>query len=66
LAAALQNKLKLSPGDCFAILSPNSPEYPLLLLAAAEAGLVASTINPLYSSGTYYMAIDNEHPLWPT
>jgi acyl-CoA synthetase (AMP-forming)/AMP-acid ligase II len=34
-------------GDVFAIICPNVLEYPVALLAVAEAGGVATTINPL-------------------
>ena len=34
-----------------ATLLPNMPEYPILYMAAAEAGLVVTPLNPLYSPG---------------
>ncbi len=39
--------LGLSKGDHIAVLAPNVPEWPLLLLGAAKAGLVLVTINPV-------------------
>jgi fatty-acyl-CoA synthase len=39
--------LGLQQGDHIAILAANVPEWPLLLMAAAKAGLVLVTINPL-------------------
>ena len=34
-----------------AALLPNIPEYPILFMGAAEAGLVVSPLNPLYTTG---------------
>ena len=34
-----------------AALLPNMPEYPILFMAAAEAGLVVCPLNPLYTPG---------------
>lgn len=31
---------------------PNIPEYPIALLGSTEAGLVVTTFNPIYTSGT--------------
>ena len=42
--------LGLQQGDHIAILAANVPEWPLLLMAAAKAGLVLVTINPLLRS----------------
>jgi fatty-acyl-CoA synthase len=39
--------LGLQQGDHIAILAANLPDWPLLLMAAAKAGLVLVTINPL-------------------
>jgi fatty-acyl-CoA synthase len=39
--------LGLQKGDHIAILAANVPDWPLLLMAAAKAGLVLVTINPL-------------------
>lgn len=33
------------------ICLPNIPEYAVALLGAAEAGLVTTTINPIYTAG---------------
>jgi len=38
-------------GDVVAALLPNMPEYPILFMGAAEAGLVLTTLNPLYTAG---------------
>lgn len=56
LASALQETFQLAKGDCFAVIAPNVPEYPMLLLAGAEAGLVATTVNPLYTPGKKVIA----------
>src|SRR5438094_7481207 len=39
--------LGLQQGDHIAILAANVPDWPLLMMAAAKAGLVLVTINPL-------------------
>jgi len=39
--------LGLQKGDHIAILAANMPDWPLLMMAAAKAGLVLVTINPL-------------------
>jgi acyl-CoA synthetase (AMP-forming)/AMP-acid ligase II len=41
----------LKKGDCFAILSPNLPEYVIAFHAVASLGGVVTTINPLYTAG---------------
>jgi fatty-acyl-CoA synthase len=39
--------LRLRKGDHIAVLAANLPEWPLLLLGAAKAGLVLVTVNPV-------------------
>ncbi|XP_032681987.1 4-coumarate--CoA ligase 1-like [Odontomachus brunneus] len=39
----------LFPGDTIAIILPNMPEYPIIILAANEAGLTPTLINPAYT-----------------
>src|SRR5260370_35795406 len=39
--------LGLHKGDHIAVLAANLPEWPLLMLGAAKAGLVLVTINPV-------------------
>lgn len=51
LAVRLQKKLNLKRGDVVGICLPNIPEYAIALLAAAEAGLVTTTFNPIYTAG---------------
>ncbi len=51
LAVRLQKKLNLKRGDVIGICLPNIPEYPIALLGSAEAGLITTTINPIYTAG---------------
>jgi len=39
----------LKPGDKFAIMMPNLPQYPIALFGALKAGLVVVNTNPLYT-----------------
>ncbi|KAJ6633242.1 4-coumarate--CoA ligase 1 [Pseudolycoriella hygida] len=49
MAVRLQKNFNLKRGDVVGICLPNVPEYPIALLGAAEAGLVTTTINPIYT-----------------
>ena len=49
VAAALAARFE--PGERVAVWSPNSPEWVLLQLGAALAGLVLVTVNPAYRAG---------------
>lgn len=40
-------------GDILAVMLQNIPEYPVIVLGALEAGLVVSTVNPIYTYGKY-------------
>jgi hypothetical protein len=51
LGKALRKKLNLQEGDVIALLLPNVPEFPIAVLGALEAGLVVTTLNPVYTSG---------------
>lgn len=51
-AYRLRNDFKLKPGDVVAISMPNVPEYAIVVLAAMEAGLTITTVNPTYSAGS--------------
>jgi acyl-CoA synthetase (AMP-forming)/AMP-acid ligase II len=42
-------RLGLGKGDVCAILSPNTPEYPIAMLAIAKLGAIATTASPLYT-----------------
>lgn len=46
---ALRKHLKLNKGDVVAFLLPNIPEYPIALIGTMKAGLVVTTLNPLYT-----------------
>ncbi|XP_052866177.1 uncharacterized protein LOC128272414 [Anopheles cruzii] len=50
LAIRLQRKLNLKSGDTIAVCLSNIPEFPLVTLGAIEAGLVVTTINPIYTA----------------
>jgi len=43
-------RLGASKGDVMAIIMPNSPDYVVTFLGASEAGLVVTTLNPIYTS----------------
>lgn len=51
LAIRLQKKLNLQIGDVIAVCLPNIPEFPIAALGAIEAGLILTTINPIYTAG---------------
>ncbi|XP_069685505.1 uncharacterized protein [Periplaneta americana] len=48
--AASLHRIGLQPGDTIAIIMPNSPEWPIVILGALEAGIVATTVNPSYTA----------------
>jgi len=48
-AAYLQQELKLKKGDKFAIMLPNTLQYPIALFGALRAGLTVVNVNPLYT-----------------
>jgi acyl-coenzyme A synthetase/AMP-(fatty) acid ligase len=39
-------------GDTLAVVLPNIPEFPLVMLGAIEAGLTVTTVNPAFTPGT--------------
>ncbi|EFA01538.1 4-coumarate--CoA ligase 1-like Protein [Tribolium castaneum] len=45
----LRKKLKLQKGDVVALLLPNSPEFIMATIGALKAGLVVTTLNPIYT-----------------
>ncbi len=49
-AAFLQQDLGLIKGDKFAIMVPNTLQYPIALFGALLAGLVVVNVNPLYTA----------------
>ncbi|XP_070492543.1 uncharacterized protein [Chironomus tepperi] len=50
LAIRLQTSLNLLPNDTIAICIPNSIEFPIVALGGCEAGMIVTTINPVYTS----------------
>jgi long-chain acyl-CoA synthetase len=49
-AAYLQNDIGLCKGDKFAIMIPNTLQYPIALFGALMAGLTIVNVNPLYTA----------------
>ena len=49
-AAYLQKELGLKKGDKFAIMVPNTLQYPIALFGALKAGLTVVNVNPLYTA----------------
>jgi len=49
-AAYLQQNLGLKKGDRFAIMVPNTLQYPIALFGALLAGLTVVNVNPLYTA----------------
>ena len=49
IAAALQQRDFLQPGDRVAIHLPNILQYPVVAMAILKAGLVLVNVNPLYT-----------------
>jgi len=49
LAAYLQQDLGLKKGDKFAIMLPNTLQYPIAVFAGLMAGLTVVNVNPLYT-----------------
>jgi len=49
-AAYLQKDLKLAKGDKFAIMIPNTLQYPIALFGALISGLTVVNVNPLYTA----------------
>lgn len=49
LAAFFQKDLLLKKGDRIAIMLPNVLQYPIILLAALQLGLIIVNLNPLYT-----------------
>ena len=40
--------------DVIAVVLPNTPEFPLIFFGAIEAGMVVTTVNPVFTPGMYY------------
>ncbi|VEN46051.1 unnamed protein product, partial [Callosobruchus maculatus] len=50
LSKSIRQKLKLQKDDIVAIFLPNIPEYIICCLGIMEAGLVVTTMNPIYTA----------------
>ncbi|XP_063365005.1 uncharacterized protein LOC134653554 [Cydia amplana] len=49
LAANLRKKFGINDRDTVGVISPNSPEYPIVALGALDAGATLTTFNPIYT-----------------
>lgn len=49
-AASLRKKFKIKDGDAVAVMLPNVPDYPLVVMGILEAGGIVTTINPVYTA----------------
>jgi acyl-CoA synthetase (AMP-forming)/AMP-acid ligase II len=49
--AASLRKVGFKQGDVIAVVLPNIPEFPLVLFGAIEAGMVVTTVNPVFTPG---------------
>ncbi|XP_059483604.1 uncharacterized protein LOC132201447 [Neocloeon triangulifer] len=49
ISVVLPHYLGLKTGDVIAMVVPNMPEFPIIFLGAASAGLIVSPANPLYT-----------------
>ncbi|XP_018377246.1 PREDICTED: 4-coumarate--CoA ligase 1 [Trachymyrmex cornetzi] len=58
LATSLR-KSKLLPGDTIAIVLPNIPEFAIIILAANEAGLRTTLINPVHTTYEIKRQLEN-------
>lgn len=58
-AAYLQQELKLEKGSRFAIMLPNTLQYPIALFGALRAGLVVVNVNPLYTADELSFQLNN-------
>ena len=52
-------RLGANKGDVMAIVMPNSPDYVVTFLGASEAGLVVTTLNPVYTSHEIHGQLTN-------
>lgn len=43
----------IRPGEVVAIILPNLPESPIAFLGSIEAGMIVTTMNPVYTVGEY-------------
>jgi acyl-CoA synthetase (AMP-forming)/AMP-acid ligase II len=50
VARSLLN-MGLKAGDVVALVLPNLPESPIAFLGCLEAGIIVTTVNPIYTTG---------------
>uniref|UniRef100_T1H7X8 Luciferin 4-monooxygenase n=1 Tax=Rhodnius prolixus TaxID=13249 RepID=T1H7X8_RHOPR len=54
----------LQPGQVITIILPNMPEFIIAMIGALQAGLIVSTVNPLYNADEIrYQLLDSESSL---
>lgn len=58
LAVRLQTQFGLKQHDVVAICLPNIPEFAIAALATFEAGLIVTSVNPIYTSGNKIIVTD--------
>ena len=44
--------MNIKSGSVVALVLPNLPETPIAFLGCLEAGIIVTTVNPIYTSGT--------------
>lgn len=59
--AYLQQELGLKKGDKFAIMIPNTLQYPIALFGSLMAGLVVVNVNPLYTARELKHQLNDSH-----
>lgn len=62
LSIRLHSKLKFEIGDVIAVCLSNIPEFPIAALGAIEAGLIVTTINPIYTSSEIQKQLESSKP----
>lgn len=50
LNKSLRKKLQLQRNDVISVFLPNSPEFPIVVFGTLQAGLILTTLNPMYTS----------------
>ncbi|XP_050344122.1 uncharacterized protein LOC126769406 [Nymphalis io] len=62
LGANLRRKFKIQDGDAIAVMLPNMPEYPIVILGTLTAGGLVTTLNPVYTAYEIARQIQMSHP----
>ncbi|XP_072930548.1 uncharacterized protein [Epargyreus clarus] len=47
-------QLQIKDGDVIGVMMPNSPEYPIAVLGAMQAGAIVTTFNPIHTTSEVY------------